>query len=209
MSCKEEDYAELIDLDEEEFRAEYGRIVETMITEARWYRIRGSYKGSLRGIDFSRATFEELPPPKHLALGRSSYYDAFIDYLSRKCGQQVYQSDYMVWIDPANPYKSLNFYVETAERIDFNLKGLGYSDIKRAVHFGGRAESRRELETGYMTVWELNQVVYSLRREKTAWHVTPELDIEKVRSAFEGYVEAERLVPYTPPEGDYRNEVLR
>ena len=65
----------------------------------------------------------------------------------------------------------------------------------RAVHFGRRAANRGQLETRYITVWELNQVVYSLRREKTAWHVTPELDREKVRTIFEGFVEAERVVP--------------
>lgn len=199
MSNEDSEYAELIDIDEERFRAEYGRVVRLMKTEARWYRLRGCYKGSIREIDYAHTRFEELPPPKHLGLGRSSYYDVFLEYLSRRVGHPVYQSDYMVWIDPASPYKSLNFYIETAEHIDFNLQGLDCSGLERAVHYGSRAESRGELGTRYMTIWELNQVVYSLKRGKTVWHVTPDLDIEKVRAVFRGYTEPEKIVAYIPP----------
>jgi len=67
-------------------------------------------------------------------------------------GHQVHQSDYMVWIEPSNPYSSLNFYIDTAEKIEFSLEGISGPDLYRAVQTGKRVQDRRELDSRYMTL---------------------------------------------------------
>ena len=56
-------------------------------------------------------TSRSLRPPRHVGLGRSDSYDAFLEVMSERLGNEVYQSDYLVWIDPGNPYESLHYYI--------------------------------------------------------------------------------------------------
>jgi hypothetical protein len=98
---------------------------------------------------------------KHLGLGRSDYYDRFLREMSAAAGHPVHQSDYMMWIKPTDPYVSLNFYIDTAESIEFSLEGISCDDIRKALKPGRRATDRREIDSRYMTLWEINQVVFS------------------------------------------------
>jgi len=175
----EEEYSELFDIDVEAFRAEYSRIVETMIRERAWYRLNGSYKGEL-SITQSNCQFEQIKGRKTLVLGRSSFYDRFMSDLLIKDGIESFQSDYLLWIEPSDPYRSLLFYIDTAERIHFNIEGLGVDDIRQAVVFNRAAEDRSDLQNAYMTIWEMNRVLYSSSLEKTLWHVNGEYSRKEI-----------------------------
>lgn len=187
---------ELIDLDEEAFRKRYAQVVAEMSRYRKWFELRGSYKGTV-GIDYRDCSFQEITTPKYLALGRSSHYDEFLELLSARYGFPVRQSDYMVWIEPSNPYKSLSYYIETAEHIDFSLEGLTTEDVRKALDIGRKAGSRRELNTRFMTLWELNQIWFSANRKKTIWHVPADGDF----GAYAGYLRrlkgGRRTVIYT------------
>lgn len=175
----EEEYSELLDIDAEAFRAEYARIVETMIRERAWYRLNASYKGEL-SITQSNCQFEQVKGGKTLVLGRSSFYDRFMSDLLIQDGIESFQSDYLLWIEPSDPYKSLLFYIDTAERIHFNIEGLGVEDIRQAVGFNRAAEDRADLQNAYMTIWEMNRVLYSGNLGKTLWHVNGEYSGKEV-----------------------------
>jgi hypothetical protein len=200
-----EEFADLIDIDREEFTARYQAVVTRMLDTGVWYRLRGSYKGFLGDVDLSAAEFEELPPPRHVGLGRSDFYDAFLEVLSARFGHPVYQSDYLLWVDPGNPYRSLLYYIETAERIDFNLQGISPENLRQVMRHGRLAEDRRELGTPYMTLWEINRILFSDNVEKTWWHVVPLRSagaggIDDVRTQLTGFVDPARIVRYDPPE---------
>lgn len=81
---------------------------------------------------------QRIDGPKYLAIGRSTYYIAFLQRLAVELGAPVYQSDFMEWIDPSHPEISLMYYLETAERIDVNLEGVSPVDVRAATVEAGR-----------------------------------------------------------------------
>ncbi len=125
----------------------------------------------MANVDFGKASVHKVTGPKHLSLGRSTYYDQFVRIRAEATGHPVYQSDYMVWIRPADPYASLLYYIQTAEHIDFNLEGISLEELQLAAEHGKPAADRRELGTQYMTTWEINQVLCGPRHSITVWHV--------------------------------------
>jgi len=181
---EDDDPVELVDIEEEEFRATYRSIVEAMIASSDWYHIDGIFKGSLVGIDYPAARFLKITGPKHLGLGRSTYYDRFMQIRARAVGHPVYQSDYMVWIRPEDPYRSLLYYIETAEAIDFNLEGVSPEHVRQAAQHGRLAVDRRDLRSPYMTTWEINQVLYGPYHDKTTWHIPERIDRAPYVEAF-------------------------
>lgn len=60
----------------------------------------------------------------------------------------------MAWIDPGDPYRSLLWYIDSAESIDFSLEGIPAEDLRRAAaEAGGLKDNRRELGLPFMTLW--------------------------------------------------------
>ncbi len=181
-----------------EYPPGYSRTVEQMISDKVWYGLKGMYKGRFDRAENRGAGFQLLPLPRHVGLGRSTFYDIFLEDLSRVFGHPVYQGDYLVWVDPFDPYVSLGYYIDTAERIEFSLRGIPVDDVHGVVQFGKLASGRSELGTPYMTLWEINQILFSENVDKTWWHVAPEQDTDDVRSALEGIVKPERVISYDP-----------
>ena len=181
---EDDDPAELVDIDEEEFRTAYRTTVEAMIASSDWYYIDGIYKGTLVGIDYATAQFHKVTGRRHLALGRSTYYDRFMQVRARAVGHPVYQSDYMVWVRPEDPYRSLLFYIQTAEIIDFSLEGVSPEHVRQAAQHGRLAANRRDLGSPYMTTWEINQVLYGPYHDKTTWHIPKRIDRAPYVEAF-------------------------
>ena len=200
MNIEDIDDSELlIDLEQEEFLERYQTVAESMKRTGDWYYLDGSYKGSMR-LDFAESSFTRVAPPKHLGLGRSCYYDRFLEEMSVLAGHRVHQSDYMMWIHPTNPYISLNFYIDTAEAIEFSLEGVSEEDIRLAVRTGRRVRDRRELGTRFMTVWEINQVLYSDAQARTTWHLRDALTAA-ARAPLHGVVDPKRMVRDLPEPG--------
>jgi len=180
----DDDPVELVELEEEAFLSSYRSTVEKMIETSDWYYVDGIFKGSLSGIDFRTARIRKVTGHKHLALGRSTYYDRFMRVRAEACGHKVYQSDYMVWIRATDPYRSLMYYIETAELIDFSLEGVSPDDVRIAAAHGRAAVDRRDLGSPYMTTWELNRILYSPYHEKTAWHLPKPIERAPYLDAF-------------------------
>jgi hypothetical protein len=175
---------DLIDIDHQVFLKEYAFIVDEMKNKSSWYRLIGTYKGSMN-IDFSNYYFEKIEADKILCLGRSDYYDNFMLKLSQQNGADVFQSDYMVWIDPSDPYISLLFYIETAKEINFNLQGISNDDIQNVLKYNKIATSRLELGIPYMTSWEMNQILFSDYLRKTIWHTPLGSNIDMLKNIFQ------------------------
>jgi hypothetical protein len=175
---------ELVDIDQLEFADRYSMIAKYMETNEKWYKLEGIYKG-MPNKDYNKVNFVLINEPKILALGRSSYYDRFIKDLEMSDGIHAFQSDYMVWIDPSNPYLSLQFYINTAEVIHFNLEGLSIEDIKSAIMLNRKTVNRADQKTPYMTIWELNQIAYSDNIFKAIWHINGNIKGNDVYSLFD------------------------
>ncbi len=201
----QEDYELLVDIDEEEFRKKYAQVTEQMKASGSWYYLKNSFKGSLP-LDFTNPQFDEVQGEKHLGLGRSSFYDQFLDEVSILCNHKVHQSDYMLWINPADPYESLNYYIDTAEAIEFSLEGVALEDIRKASAIGYRAPDRRELGTSYMTVWEINQILFSPAVEKTVFHLRGGLKGGDVRKVLGDLVGEDRIVEDELWDFEFRTE---
>ncbi len=183
--------ADLIDV-EDEFREKYKEITLKMKQNKEWYEIDGFYKGE-RINDFENLIINEIKSFKHLCLGRSTYYDNFLIDMEKLYGHKVYQSDYMVWINPADPYESLLYYIDTAKQIDFSLEGISFENLKTCLKINKVAESRYELGSPFMTLWEINQIIFTDYRYKTTWHIRGELNKKKVEKLFKKEVEYKNL----------------
>lgn len=204
-----EDYAELIDLDQEEFKKQYNEITKIMKNEKRWFRITNQYKGKTDKLDIKNIVFEEIRDKKHLAIGRSTFYDEFIKNKKIEYGHNLYQSDYLVWINPSNPLESLNFYLDTAQCIDVNLQGLSYDDIKIAINFEKAANSLNELRTKYMTIWEINQILYSKNLTKTIWNFTFKQNEDIIKNILGRLVDEEKIKKYCNKDKNFNNKNIR
>jgi hypothetical protein len=192
----QEHFAELIDVEEESFLLRYQDMVEQMKVDGKWFRARGVYKGSLLAMNHYDTEFEEISTKRHLAIGRSTYYDEFINARSRALHYEVFQSDYLVWINPRDPYESLLYYINTAECIDVNLQGVPGESIALAVEHRTAAASRRILKSPFMTVWEINQILFSPNLNKTMWFVHDDQNLAEVRQALESLVEVDKIAMY-------------
>lgn len=179
-----DDIEDLVELDQADFRGKYAQIANEMVTERTWYKLDGLYKG-MPSLCLANVRFQKIDGAKNLALGRSTYYDRFMDDLRKTDNIEIYQSDYLMWIAPDNPYESLLFFIDTADVIHFNIEGIAIDDIAMALRTGKRSRDRDELETRFMTIWEMNQVIYSSSLARTIWHVNGELDNVDVNSLFE------------------------
>ena len=183
----------LEDLDEAAAREAWRAVREEMLAAGTWFEALGYFKGSRTGREPPR--YRRAEGRRLLALGRSDFYDAFIRDLEKCCGERVYQSDYMAWIDPGDPYRSLLWYIDSAESIDFSLQGIPAGDLRRAAaEAGGPKAGRRELGLPYMTLWEVNRIVWGPAVRKTLWHLRGSMDAKAAREALGGRVAPEAIV---------------
>lgn len=172
------DVEELVDLDEIE--AERARLVRVrrMSDEHAWF---------LAG--------QEITGPKYLAIGRSTYYISFLQAVAATLGTPVYQSDFLDWLDPGDPHRSLSFYLETAERIDVNLEGISARDLHEATAgAGGSASTRTALRPRYMTSWEMNQIYFGRYLRHTFWHTGGSMTAAEASAVLGDRVPKERII---------------
>ena len=189
----DESEGELIDINKEEFDNRYSTVTIDMRENGSWYYLEGLYKGT-GNPDYANADFIKITSAKYLALGRSKFYDNFIDYLDNKYNKKYFQSDYMVWIKPEDPYSSLLFYIDTAETIHFSLEGISIDDLLFSVSIGKRVSNRRELGKNFMTLWEINQILFSDYKNKTVWHIRGVLTKKQVVKVLAPIVNPENIV---------------
>lgn len=183
----------LDELEDEAARETWRAVRGDMAATGAWYEARGCYKGATTGG--SAPMFRKVEGRKLLALGRSDFYLPFIESLSRDSGERFFQSDFMAWIEPADPYESLLYYIHTAERIDFNLEGITAEDLSRSTILSrGRKRNRGELGLRFMTCWEINQVYWSDALDKTWWHLAGGMSREEALAAFAGRVDPSRIL---------------
>jgi NAD-dependent deacetylase len=184
---------EMEDIDEARSREAWADARADMLSTGRWYEAPGSFKGVRIG---DRAPeYRPVEGPRLLALGRSDNYVDFIERMSREGRGRYYQSDFMVWIDPSDAYTSLLWYIDSAERIDVSLEGIGVEDLRAATSGSeGRAPSRRQLGIRYMTSWEMNQLWWGPALDRTWWHIMGSMGIDEAREVLGGKVNLERIV---------------
>jgi acetoin utilization deacetylase AcuC-like enzyme len=188
-----DDPADLVDIDEEAAREALGRVRDDMLATGTWYESIGGYKGSYSGTE--ALVFNRVEGRRLLALGRSDFYDGFIERLERACGERVYQSDYMAWIDSGDPYASLLWYIESAERIDLSLEGIGASDLRlAAIDAIGPARDRHGLGVRFMTSWEINRIFWGPALKKTRWHLMGSMSRDDAWEALGRRVSREYIV---------------
>jgi ADP-ribosylglycohydrolase len=167
---QEEEPEELVEVETQDAQEAWGRCREDMVANGAWYEALGAFKGSSLGP--AAPVYVKVEGPKLLALGRSDFYLSFIEDLKGALGSRYYQSDYMAWIDPADPYASLEYYIKTAERIEFSLEGIEPAELRRATSgSGGPKPNRGELGTRFMTSWEMNRVFWGPELARTRWHL--------------------------------------
>lgn len=184
---------ELLDLDEGEYQEGWEAARADMLESGAWYEARGCYKGW--PTHDASPSLAKVEGRKLLALGRSEFYLSFMEDLSRETGERFYQSDFMAWLDPGDPYESLMYYISTANRIDFSLEGIGAEELRRATSgSGGPKRGRGELGSPYMSSWEANQVYWGDELEKTWWHLRGGLALEEAAAALGGRVPRDRIV---------------
>lgn len=192
-SLDPEDTVPLEALEDEAAREAWQAVRGDMAATGAWYEALGCYKGATTGG--SAPSFRKAEGRKLLALGRSDFYLPFIESLSRDSGERFYQSDFMAWIEPADPYESLLYYICTAERMDFNLEGITAEDLRRStILSGGRKRSRGELGLRFMTCWEINQVFWSDALGRTWWHLAGGMSREEALAALGGRVDPSRIL---------------
>jgi ADP-ribosylglycohydrolase len=185
--------AELLDLDEEERQEGWEATRADMLESSSWYEAWGWFKG--QPTHDASPSFVKIEGRKLLALGRSDFYLSFIEALARESGERFYQSDFMAWLEPGDPYESLMYFIATADRIDFSLEGIGLEELRLATSgSGGRKRSRRELGSRYMSSWEANQIYWGDELEKTWWHLRGGLTLEETAGALGGRVPRGRIV---------------
>lgn len=183
---------ELVDIDEENFHIRYNQVVNEMKIMNTWYSLDGMFKGRYKG-NFFDYKFKKIKSKKCLGLGRSTFYDLFLEELESRFSTPFFQSDYMVWVNPSNPYPSLFFFIHTSDVIHFSLEGVNLEDIKKCVDFGRCAMSRNELNTPYMTLWEINQILFSSYVQKTIWHIRGDMDKNELLTCLHGLVQEKNI----------------
>ena len=137
---------------------------------------------------------QRIDGPKYLAIGRSTYYIAFLQRLAVELGDPVYQSDFMEWIDPSHPEVSLMYYLQTAERIDVNLEGVSPADVRAATVDAGRCTvDRRDLGLPFMTSWEINQLYWHTPRIPVFWHTGGSMTLDEAYEIIGARVPKEQI----------------
>ena len=126
---------------------------------------------------------------KYIALGRRQYYTEFANNLSTKLGTKVYLLDFMTWVDPRHPCKSLFYYIKSAEKIFVNLEGVTADNIEEAL--SQDYESNNNLP--FMTLWEINQIYFKNLTNKTYWFSSDTISKKEVYDCFKGKIKKENI----------------
>lgn len=172
----------------EEFFAEQDRVMELMVASGDWFEDGTSYR-------FRRAE------GRSIALGRKLWYGPFADFLFEKYGRRFYLLDFMVRADFAGPGSGLLYYILSAEEIHVSLAGLTPRQVWQATLGLGRPmSSSADLKGQPMTLWEINQIFFRERLERTIFHMGSGLSRLLFWLALGGRVPMERLKTDLPPE---------
>jgi len=107
---------------------------------------------------------ELIKEEKVVALGRSCYYMAFIKTLAEKLGKRVFQLDFMTWDKKKTAWDNLKYYIDTAKKIHFSLRGVDVESLTEAF--------KKEGFLPYMTSREIRYIYHNPRLlDKTVWYV--------------------------------------
>ena len=118
---------------------------------------------------------KEISGRKLLAVGKTAFLPPFVEQLTRQLGAQVYQ------VSSLEPYsrsttEDLLFFMQTAERIDFSLKGISAAELLTAIQ-GDTAE------WPYTARWAAHQLYWDFV-EKTFWHAIGKVTRDRAATIF-------------------------
>ena len=143
---------------------------------------------------WKRNTGEIVPLPYYISIGRREWYWHFALEISSKLGSESYLLDFLLFPFPSDSHANLYFFIESADRIDIHLKGISFEQLKHSAQRGYCVKRRADLGwCPYMSLWEINQIVYRDLLDRSYWHVSNSLSIDEAHEALGGKVPLERL----------------
>ncbi len=136
---------------------------------------------------------EIVYPPYYISLGRREWYVPFSKIISKILGKESYLLDFLQF-KYSDPHSSLFYFINGADRIDIYLKGISYDQLKHSAQRGYCVKNRIDLGwCPYMSLWEINQIIYKHLQEKCYWYVSDEMLIEEAFEALGNQVKLNRI----------------
>lgn len=168
------------------------RLREIMLHSHLWF----AAKYDPRIYEPENTDYKKVVGKKYISLGKSLYYGNFAKRMTEELDTPSYLLDYMLWINPDNPYSSLLYYIYDASRIDINLEGIELEDLRKAtIESKGPAADRKELGLQQMTCWEINRVFHCEDLlYRTYWHVDSEIKYDEICRILESKVSKKRII---------------
>ncbi len=137
---------------------------------------------------------EIISRPYNISLGRREWYWHFAKEMSSKLGSESYLLDFLLFPYPSDSHVSLFFFIENAKRIDIHLKGISFDQLKHSTQRGYCAKTRADLGwCPYMSLWEINQIVYRHLLDRCYWHVSNSMSVDEAYEALEKKVSLSRI----------------
>ena len=92
---------------------------------------------------------------------------------------------------------SLFFFIKEAERIYIYLKGISYDQHRHSAQRGYCVKNRTDLGwCPYISLWEINQIIYRHLQDKCYWHVSDNMSIEEAYEALGKQIKLNRIFNY-------------
>ena len=143
---------------------------------------------------WKRNTGEIVPRPYYISLGRREWYWHFAKKMSSRLGSESYLLDFFIFPYPSDSEASLFFFIKDAERIDIHLKGISIDQFKHSAQRGYCVKSRADLGwCPYMSLWEINQIVYRHLLDRCYWHVSNSMSVDEAYKALGKKVSLSRI----------------
>ena len=143
---------------------------------------------------WEKNTGETAAPPHYISIGRREWYWHFALEISSMLGSESYLLDFLLFPYPSDSHRSLFYFIENAERIDVHLKGITFEQLKHSAQRGYRVRNRADLGWyPYMSLWEINQIIYGNLLDRSYWHVSNSMSIDKAQEGLGAKVPLARL----------------
>ena len=143
---------------------------------------------------WKRNTGELVAPPYYISIGRREWYWHFALEISSKLGSESYLLDCLLFPYPSDSHASLYFFIENSERIDIHLKGITFDQLRHSAQRGYSVKKRADLGwCPYMSLWEINQIVYRDLLDRSYLHVSNSMSIDEAHEALGGKASRKRL----------------
>ena len=148
----------------------------------------------MQDLLWKRNTGEIVPRPYYISIGRREWYWHFAKEMFSRLGSESHLLDLLLFPYPSDPHASLFFFIETAVRIDIHLKGISFDQLKHSAQRGYCVKTRADLGwCPYMSLWEINQIVYRQLLDKCYWHVSNSMSIDEAYEALGKKVSLSRI----------------